>query len=203
MYYRILYIFICLIVFPVTAQAKTLLVLGDSLSAAYGIPVEQGWVSLLEQRLDKLEFDYRVVNASISGETTLGAKTRLTKLLQAHHPTWVIIELGANDGLRGFALNEIAKNLSDMITEIRQSEAEVLLVPMRLPPNYGAAYNDRFMAVYKSVAEEQDVNLSAFILKDIAQYPELMQADGLHPKQAAQKIMLENLWPSLEPMISK
>ncbi len=203
MYYRILIFIIYLWSFPVQAQEKTILILGDSLSAAYGIPVEDGWVSLLGQRLVRQSLGHKVVNASISGETTIGVKTRLDKLLNSYNPELVIIELGANDGLRGFALSEIENNLTDIVSVIKQINAVVLLVPMQLPPNYGAAYNQRFMSIYVSVAEKQDINLSPFILKDIAQHSELMQADGLHPVQEAQAIMLDNLWPSLEPLIIK
>ena len=203
MYYRILFFVIYLSSFPVHAQEKTILILGDSLSAAYGIPVEDGWVSLLEQRLVRQNLEYKVVNASISGETTLGVKTRLDKLLNEYSPELVVIELGANDGLRGFALSEIEQNLSDIVNAIKQINVSVLLVPMQLPPNYGAAYNQRFMSIYESVSEKQDINLSTFILKDIAQHPDLMQADGLHPLKEAQAMMLDNLWPSLEPLIIK
>ncbi len=203
MYYRNLLFVIYFIIFPVSAQGKNILVLGDSLSAAYGIPVEQGWVSLLEQRIVRQDLDYKVLNASISGETTLGARTRLDKLLKEHQPELVVIELGANDGLRGFALAEIEKNLSDIVKRIKQSGSDVLLVPMQLPPNYGAAYNQRFMSIYKSVSKNMNVSLSKFILDEIAQYPELMQADGLHPVQAAQSVMLENIWPDLKALIHK
>lgn len=201
MYYRNLLFVIYFIIFPVSAQAKNILVLGDSLSAAYGIPVEQGWVSLLEQRIVRQGLDYKVLNASISGETTLGARTRLDKLLKEHQPELVVIELGANDGLRGFALAEIEKNLSDLVKRVKQSGSNVLLVPMQLPPNYGAAYNQRFMSIYKSVAENMDVSISKFLLDEIAQYPELMQADGLHPVRAAQSAMLENIWSDLKALI--
>jgi acyl-CoA thioesterase I len=203
MYYRILFFVVYFIVFPVTVQAKTLLILGDSLSAAYGIPVDKGWVSLLEQRLVRQDLAHKVVNASISGETTLGVKTRLKKLLKQYQPELVVLELGANDGLRGFTLDEIEQNLLIIVKTIKQSNGDVLLVPMQLPPNYGAAYNQRFMSIYRSVSDKQGISLSAFILKDIAQHPDLMQADGLHPVQAAQAIMLENIWPSLETLILK
>ncbi len=201
MYYRLLFLVIYLLSFPVHAQEKTILILGDSLSAAYGIPVEDGWVSLLEQRLVRQNLEYKVVNASISGETTLGVKTRLDKLLNEYSPELAIIELGANDGLRGFALSEIEQNLSDIVNAIKQFRGKVLLVPMQLPPNYGAAYNQRFMSIYESVSEKQDINLSPFILKGIAQHPELMQADGLHPVKEAQAMMLDNLWPGLRSLI--
>ena len=203
MYYRTLIFVICLFSFPVNAQEKTILILGDSLSAAYGIPVEDGWVSLLEQRLVRQNLEHKVVNASISGETTLGVKTRLEKLLKEYSPKLVIIELGANDGLRGFPLSEIEQNLSGIVNDIKQTNAAVLLVPMQLPPNYGAAYNQRFMSIYESVSEKQEVSLSTFILNDIAQHPNLMQADGLHPVKEAQAMMLDNLWPSLEALIIK
>ena len=147
--------------------------------------------------------EHKVVNASISGETTLGVKTRLEKLLKEYSPKLVIIELGANDGLRGFPLSEIEQNLSGIVNDIKQTNAAVLLVPMQLPPNYGAAYNQRFMSIYESVSEKQEVSLSTFILNDIAQHPNLMQADGLHPVKEAQAMMLDNLWPSLEALIIK
>ena len=203
MIYRLLLFIICFTAFPVLAQAKTLLVLGDSLSAAYGIPVETGWVSLLEQRIIRQELGYKVVNASISGETTIGAKTRLQKLINNIQPELVIVELGGNDGLRGFALQEIEQNLIDIIDIIKQSGSRALLVPMQLPPNYGTAYNKRFMSIYDNVSNKMDVSLSKFILSDIAQYPELMQNDGIHPVQAAQPKMLENVWPSLQALISE
>lgn len=203
MFYRILsLVFICIAI-PVNAHAKTLLVLGDSLSAAYGIPVEEGWVSLLEQRIIGQNLDYKVVNASISGETTLGAKTRLNKLLEDYQPELVIVELGGNDGLRGFSLAEIEQNLLAIVSDIKNSGSEVLLVPMQLPPNYGAAYNLRFRSIYDSVSDTVKVSLSDFILKDIAQHPELMQTDGIHPVQAAQSTMLDNIWPSLQTLIIK
>ena len=203
MYYRILIFVIYLFSFPVHAQGKTILILGDSLSASYGIPVEDGWVSLLEQRLVRQNMKYKVVNASISGETTLGVKTRLDKLLNEYSSEIVVIELGGNDGLRGFPLSEIEQNLSDIVNTIKKNGVTVLLVPMQLPPNYGAAYNQRFMSIYKSVSEKQNINMSTFILNDIAQHSELMQADGLHPTKEAQAMMLDNLWPSLEPLIIK
>ena len=201
MYYRILLFVIYFSVFPVSVQAKTILILGDSLSAAYGMPVEEGWVSLLEQRIIKQNMSYKVVNASISGETTLGVKTRLDTLLKDNQPELVIIELGGNDGLRGFALTEIEQNLFDIVKIIKHSGSGVLLVPMQLPPNYGAAYNQRFMAIFIAVSNAMEVSLSEFILNNIAQQPELMQRDGIHPVQAAQSIMLDNIWPSLHALI--
>ncbi len=186
---------------PISGFSKTLLVLGDSLSAAYGIPVTAGWVSLLERRIIEQKLDYRVVNASISGETTLGARSRLDELLARHQPQLVLLELGGNDGLRGVALTEIAQNLVAMITTIKQHGSPVLLVPMQLPPNYGATYNERFKAIYKSIAHDMNVRLSMFILQGIADKPSLMQEDGIHPVQAAQAKMLDNIWLSLQPLL--
>ena len=197
MIYRAFILVVCFMVAPVCAQARTLLVLGDSLSAAYGIPVEQGWVTLLAERILRQGLDYKVVNASISGETTIGAKTRLQKLLSDTKADLVIVELGGNDGLRGFSLTEIEQNLSEIISLIQGAGGRALLVPMQLPPNYGAAYNKRFRAIYHNIADRLNVNLSEFILRDIAEHPELMQADGIHPVQAAQARILENIWPSL------
>lgn len=200
MVYRVLLFLICSLI-PISGFSKTLLVLGDSLSAAYGIPVTAGWVSLLERRIIEQKLDYRVVNASISGETTLGARSRLDELLARHQPQLVLLELGGNDGLRGVALTEIAQNLVAMITTIKQHDSPVLLVPMQLPPNYGATYNERFKAIYKSIAHDMNVRLSMFILQGIADKPSLMQEDGIHPVQAAQAKMLDNIWLSLQPLL--
>lgn len=197
MIYRAFVFLLWFMVAPVAAEARTLLVLGDSLSAAYGMPLEQGWVALLEERIHRQGLGYKVVNASISGETTLGARARLAKLLAETRADLVIVELGGNDGLRGFPLPEIERNLSGIIRLIQDAGGRALLVPMQLPPNYGAAYNERFRAIYHDIAERLDVRLSAFILRDIAEHPELMQADGIHPTAAAQARMLDNIWPGL------
>lgn len=197
MIYRAFVFFVWFVVGSMSAEAKTLLVLGDSLSAAYGIPVERGWVALLEERIVRQGLGYKVVNASISGETTIGARTRLKKLLAETRADLVIVELGGNDGLRGFALPEIEQNLSGIIRMIQDAGGRALLTPMQLPPNYGVAYNQRFRAIYHNIAARLDVRLSEFILHDIAQHPELMQADGIHPTAAAQARMLENIWPGL------
>ena len=204
MYYRkFLFITFLLLSFSANAQGKIIMILGDSLSAAYGIPVESGWVSLLEQRLLRQDYSFKVVNASISGETTLGASSRLGQLLEINEPDIVIVELGGNDGLRGFALSEIEQNLVQISRQIKQNGSQALIVPMQLPPNYGEAYNKRFRAIYERVAKEVDVRLSEFILEDIAEHSELMQADGIHPVEAAQEKMLENIWPSLRSMINR
>lgn len=201
--FRFLLFIIFLCSFPVISQAKTLLILGDSISAAYGIPIEKGWVSLLEQRLLEQDFDHKVINASIVGETTLGAKMRLHALLKKHQPDFVVIELGGNDGLRGFTIKEIENNFSEMVHMIKKAGFDTLLIPMKLPPNYGETYNQRFASIYEHVSEVEDVALSTFIFENIASDPELMQPDGMHPVEAAQSIMLDNIWPSVHKLINK
>jgi len=202
MYYRLLLIF-CLSFSSAAVQAKTILILGDSISAAYGIPVEKGWVSLLEQRLVRHGYDYKVYNASITGETTMGAKMRLQDLLTKHQPELVVIELGGNDGLRGFSLKEIEDNFVEMVEMIKQSGRKTLLVPMKMPPNYGAAYNKKFSSIYMQVSETMDVAISKFIFQGFAEDPEMMQADGIHPVESVQSVMLDNIWPSLKSVLIK
>jgi acyl-CoA thioesterase-1 len=203
MNYRSLLLIVCILSFPVSGQAKTLLIVGDSISAAYGIPVEKGWVALLEQRLVRQNHDYKVVNASIVGETTLGAKVRLPALLEKHQPEIVIVELGGNDGLRGFTLKEIENNFIEIVRMINEVNSDALLVPMQMPPNYGAKYREGFDSIYDHVSEIMNVPVSEFIFQNIADVPELMQADGIHPVQAGQLIMLDNVWPSLQKLINK
>ncbi len=203
MNYRSLLLIGCILSFPVCVQAKTLLIVGDSISAAYGIPVEKGWVSLLEQRLVGQNYDYKVVNASIVGETTLGAKSRLAALLENYQPEIVVVELGGNDGLRGFTLKEIENNFIEIISMINEVNSEALLVPMEMPPNYGLTYREGFASIYKNVSEAMNVSVSEFIFLNIAENPELMQADGIHPVESAQIIMLDNIWPSLSRLINK
>lgn len=186
---------------PVLAANKTLLVLGDSLSAGYGVPVQQGWVSLLQQRLLQDGSGYTVINASISGETTAGALARMDDLLDNMKPEIAIVELGANDGLRGLPLEEMSANLSAIITRLQSAGARVLLLPMQLPPNYGHIYNDRFVNVYRDLAARHAVPLGKFILDRIADRPELMQSDNIHPIAAAQRQMLDNIWPDVEALL--
>ncbi len=188
---------------PVEAQDKTLLVLGDSISAGYGISLKQGWVYLLEKRLSDLGYRYKVKNASISGDTTRGARARLGKLLTQQKPDISIIELGGNDGLRGLSLEEVSTNFDAIISELVKIDSRVLLVPMRLPPNYGQVYNDRFEAIYQDMTLKHDIGLATFILQDIAEHTELMQSDGIHPRAAAQSMMLNNVWESLQPLLVK
>lgn len=190
-----------LLLAPTAWAGPTLLVFGDSLSANYGLAVESGWVSLLQQRLTQKNYAYRVLNASISGETTSGGLSRIDSALAAHQPTIVIIELGTNDGLRGLSLQATRDNLDAMIRACRASKAKVLLVGMRLPPNYGAAYSERFSMLYPALAKKHHIALTPFLLEGIAEKRELFQADNLHPTAAAQPIILENIWKHLKPML--
>lgn len=183
-------------------SGRTLLVLGDSLSAAYGIPMQRGWVSLLEDRLQRTGKGYRVVNASVSGETTRGGAGRLAALLGQHQPALVIIELGGNDGLRGVDLNQTQQHLERMVAASQAAGARVLLIGVRLPPNFGPAYRERFETVYADVAARFAIPLVPFLLEGVALRPELMQADGIHPRAEAQGVMLDVVWPFLEPMLT-
>lgn len=184
-----------------SAQERTLMVLGDSLSTAYGFERERGWVSLLARRLERTHPGYRVVNASISGETTRAARARLPAALAQHRPDIVIIELGGNDGLRGIAPAQTRANLAAVIARLRAREIEVLLVGMRLPPNYGPRYVEAFEAVYPELAQRFGVPLVPFLLEGVATDPALMQADGIHPRARAQPRILANVWPHLEPLL--
>lgn len=183
------------------AVAGTLLVLGDSISAAFGLDTRQGWVSLLEQRLAAEGFDYQVVNASVSGDTSAGGLARLPTLLAEHQPQLVIVELGGNDGLRGQPPAQLQQNLAAIIQSARASGARVLLLGMQLPPNYGARYNALFSQVYADVAGAAQVPLLGFFLDGVGGVPALMQGDGIHPNAAAQPRLLDNLWPQLKPLL--
>jgi acyl-CoA thioesterase-1 len=185
----------------VAADKPVILVLGDSLSAGYGIPVEQGWVSRLQQRLDAEGYGYAVVNASVSGETTAGGLERLPRALAKHKPAVVIIELGGNDGLRGLPVAELRANLEALVEASRKAEAEALLAAIRMPPNYGPQYTGKFYAVYETLAREQKVPWVPFFLEGIALREDLFQDDGIHPDLDAQPILLDNVWPVLEPLL--
>jgi len=178
-----------------------ILVLGDSLSAAYGIDRGSGWVALLGERLAERGIPHRVVNASVSGETTAGGLTRLPPLLDLHRPDVLVIQLGANDGLRGLALEHIDTNLTRLIRLGRESGTQVLMVGIRLPPNYGAAYIERFQAIFPTVAEREGVPLAPRLLKGVAEDWALMQEDGLHPNADAQPRLLDNVWSRLESLL--
>lgn len=179
-------------------QPPTLLVMGDSLSAAYGIEQEQGWVALLAERL---EGDAEVVNASISGETTSGGAQRFADILGQQQPDIVLLELGGNDGLRGLAPHHMRTNLASMIEQSQEAGADVLLLGIDIPPNYGQAYRDAFTGVYHALADEYDVPLLPFLLEGVALNEQLMQSDGIHPTAEAQPIILDHVWPALEPLL--
>ena len=185
------------------ASDRTILVFGDSLSAAYGLRPEQGWVALLQQRLSSTGYGYEIVNASVSGETTSGGLQRLPRTLQLHQPGIVILELGANDGLRGLPLATTRENLEKMIALVKQSHARVLLVAMRIPPNYGPRYTTDFAQMYPEIASRDGLPLVPFLLQSVALDPSRMQSDGLHPNARGEPAVLDTLWPQLEPMLKK
>ncbi len=193
--------FLCLPGWAVSAP--TILIYGDSLSAAYGIPREQGWAHLLQQRLTQAGYRHQVANASISGETTRGGLTRVEQTLTLHRPSLVILELGANDGLRGLPIEEMRRNLAGIIAACKRHQARVLLVGMRIPPNYGPRYTREFVDSYALLAKQHNLPLIAFMLDGVAGKRELIQEDGLHPTAAAQPALLDNLWPRLMPLLGK
>ncbi len=191
---------------PTIASARTILVFGDSLSASYGVPQGQGWVALLEAKLAQKQSSkttYKVVNASISGETTSGGLARFSAALATHKPNIVILELGANDGLRGLPIAEMQTNLSQMIAQAKTVKAKVLLIGMKIPPNYGLKYSKNFSATYTNLAKQHKIALVPFLLEGVAGKPELIQADGLHPIAAAQPSLLDNVWIVLERMLNQ
>lgn len=194
-----------LFLFATTAYSasKTVLVLGDSLSAEYGLARGSGWVPLLEQRLKAERIEAYIVNASISGETTGGGRARLPALLEQHQPDVVVIELGANDGMRGLPLRAAEANLRSMITASRNAKAKVLLVGMQLPPNYGREYTEKFIALFTNLARSTGTPLVPFLLNGFADQPQMFQSDRIHPAAEAQPIMLENIWPFLRPLLTK
>lgn len=179
------------------------MVLGDSLSAGYGIDVDRGWVALMRQRLAQEGYPYEVVNASISGDTTAGGLARLPAALAEHHPEIVLIELGANDGLRGQSLPQMRRNLSAMIELARRQHARAVIFEMRLPPNYGQTYVNVFRQSFTDVAKAEKVPMVPFFLDDIAGDPKNFQADGLHPVEAEQSKLLDAVWPTLRPLLKK
>ena len=186
------------------ADAPTILVFGDSLSAGYGLAhIDQGWVGMLREKLKSEGYGYQVVNASVSGETTAGGLARLPRALEMHHPKLVILELGANDGLRALPIEQMRANLGDMVDETVRAGARVLLLGIRIPPNYGPEYTEKFFATFADVASARKVPLVPFLLADVALVPALMQADGVHPNERGQPQLLANVWPELRPLLRK
>jgi acyl-CoA thioesterase-1 len=190
-----------LLILPVAAHARIILVVGDSISAAYGIPVEDGWVSLLQQRLDTAGYPYRVVNASISGDTTANARARLPQALASHEPAVVLLGLGGNDGLRGLSLSAMKNNLADMIARSREAGSKILLIGVQLPPNYGPRYTERFQSVYHELASEQNLALLPSLVDGIGTEEKFMQPDGIHPNAAAQPLIADLVWKQLVPLL--
>ena len=184
-----------------TALAESIVVLGDSISAGYGIEVKQGWVALLQNKLAQANSPYEVVNASISGDTTAGGLARIDKILAAHKPDVVLVELGANDGLRGLPPRLMKDNLAEITQRARNAGAKVLLLSMRIPPNYGKRYTEMFYDVYPQLSKELGVPYMPFILEDVALVKELMQPDGLHPNAKAQPMIADKVWEHLQPLL--
>jgi acyl-CoA thioesterase-1 len=201
-----LFALLILIVASVSAKADSpaILLFGDSISAGYGIGrVDQGWAALLQAKLRNEGYGYQVVNASISGETTAGGLARLPRALALHHPRIVIIELGGNDGLRALPIAQMRDNLAQMVKLSTAAGARVLLLGMRIPPNYGPEYTEQFHQVFSDLAREESLPLVPFLLNDIALTPGLMQADGFHPNELGQPKLLDNVWPALKPMLMR
>jgi len=192
---------LALMVMAQNAAAGTMLIVGDSISAGLGLDTSKGWVSLLRQRLEREGFKDEVINASISGDTTANGQARLPALLSAHTPQVVILELGGNDGLQGHPPAQLQQNLSGMIDSARAAGAKVLLLGMKLPPNYGTRYTTAFAGVYSQLAEQKKVAWVPFFLEGVGGVPSLMQADGIHPAVNAQGKLLENVWPALKPLL--
>jgi acyl-CoA thioesterase I len=201
--YKILLFLIVLAAPPAMAAQPVVLIVGDSLSAGYGLAIHENWPSLLQDRLAASGYPHRVVNASISGDTTSGGLARLPGALERNSPSVVLIGLGGNDGLRAIPIAEIRRNLSRMIQLSESAGAQVLLAGVHIPPNYGPAYTQAFHNIYHELAEEYGVGLVPFILDGVALDPELMQDDGIHPTAAAQPVIIENVWPALEPLLDR
>lgn len=180
---------------------ENILVLGDSLSGAFGLDADEGWVALLQQKLTTQNYEYRVINASVSGDTTRTGLSRIQSALKIHTPSTVIIALGGNDGLRGLPFSEIENSLADIIQRCKAQGAMVLLVGVRLPPNYGPVYNQKFAELYLRLADRFQLPLVAKMLDNVAENRELMQADGMHPKAEAQPQVMENIWAGLKPLL--
>lgn len=191
----------CLIALP--AAAQSILIVGDSISAAFGLEIEQGWTTLLQERLREQGYPHQVVNASVSGDTTAGGYARLPRLLERHQPELVVIELGGNDGLRGLPTEKMKQNLSGMVDKAREAGADVIMLGMRIPPNYGVRYTQAFEQVFADLEKEKSVPLMPFFLVDIAEVAGLMQSDRIHPTAEAQPILLENAWPLIKDWLDQ
>jgi acyl-CoA thioesterase-1 len=183
--------------------SPTLLILGDSLSTAFGIEQSQGWVSLLTRKLQNHHYRMQVINASISGETTQGGLQRLPSLLSKHKPVMVIVELGGNDGLRGLKLSMIKSNLRQIIEKIKAENANIVLAGIRLPPNYGQIYTEKFYQIYQDLSKQENVTLVPFFMDGVAKNSAMMQADGIHPTAKAQPVLFNNVWEILRPLLSR
>ncbi len=188
-------------VFAANKKPDSILVLGDSLSGAWGIDTNQGWVALLQQKISEQGHDYKVINASVSGDTTRTGLSRIEAALQAHQPAIVIVALGGNDGLRGLAFSEIESSLASIIEHCQKNGAQVLLSAVRLPPNYGPVYIEQFAALYKRLSDKYKVLLVPRMLDQVAENRALMQQDGVHPTAEAQPQIMQNVWAGLEPML--
>ncbi len=186
---------------PSGSQAPVILVLGDSLSSGHGVPNAQTWVAMLQQRLSKSGYPYRVVNASVSGDTTAGGLVRLKSALQRHQPSILLLELGGNDGLRALSLAALRSNLAAIIEIAREGNAKIVLAGMRMPPNYGAAYATEFARIYTELADQYQATLIPFFLEGVATVPNMMQRDGIHPTAEAQPVILENVWRHIQPLL--
>jgi len=199
---RSLLLLCLLFIVPASARAaQTILVLGDSLSAGYGLAQGEGWVTLLEQRIRQDKLDYQVVNASISGETTLGGLNRISPALEEHRPAVVVVALGANDGLRGNPLEETRRHLIAIVQACRKAGAKVVIAGMRIPPNYGPVYTRRFEGLFAEVARQQNASLVPFMLQGFADDRAMFQADGMHPGASAQPRILDNIYHRLRPLL--
>jgi acyl-CoA thioesterase-1 len=198
---RRILILLCLLFLSLPVSAQRILVLGDSLSAAYGLPSEQGWVHLLQQRLQ--DQSWQVINASISGDTSAGGLARLPALLEQHQPRILILGLGANDGLRGLATSSLRDNLARIIEQSQAQGADVLLLGMQIPPNYGPRYTESFNAVYRELAKKEGVHLLPFLLEQVALDHKLMLTDNLHPNAEGQQRLLETVWPYLQTLLEQ
>lgn len=199
---RWLCLFVLAATVPAAAAEPVILVLGDSLSSGHGIGEQQGWVSLLREKLDENGYPHTVVNASVSGDTTRDALSRLDGTVERHQPDIAIVELGGNDGLRAFSIDTIESNLSRILEILRENGATIVLAGMRMPPNYGPVYTQAFEALYPDLAREFDAALVPFFMEDVATDPALMQEDEVHPSAAAQPLLLDNVWPVLKPLLN-